>query len=93
MSDGLAAAALDMVERPLWTLATKTELDTIADELTVAENRLLVAQSDGQYSSLQPSLYEKLSSQHRTVIFGRYSSRGMSIYGIAWTEFQDLYVT
>lgn len=65
---------LIVVERPLWTLATKAELDTIADELTVAENRLLVAQSDGQPSSVQPSLYEKLSSQHRTVIFGRYSS-------------------
>lgn len=61
-----------------WTLATKTELDEIADELTVAENQLFV-DSDGQDVSLQPSLYQKLSSQHRTVVFGRYSSEVQNV--------------
>jgi hypothetical protein len=70
-----------VIERPSWTLATKTELDSIADELTVAENRLLVEQEDGQHSSPHPSLYEKLSSQHRTIMFGRYSSEVRVSYG------------
>jgi hypothetical protein len=66
------------LNRP-WTLATKAELDAIADELTVAENQLLVEgdiseESDKQSGSTKPSFYQKLSSQHRTVVFGRYSS-------------------
>lgn len=61
--------------KPSWTLATKAELDEIADELTMAENQLLV-QGDSSVSSspTEPSLYQKLSSQHRTLVFGRYSS-------------------
>lgn len=70
---GWTCGASHRLKRPSWTLATKTELDEIADELTVAENQLLVEGND-QDVSLQPSLYQKLSSQHRTVLFGRYSS-------------------
>lgn len=61
------------LERPSWTLATKAELDEIADELTMAENQLLL-EGDKQDGCTKPSLYQKLSSQHRTVVFGRYSS-------------------
>ena len=73
------------LDRP-WTLAAKAELDEIADALTVAENQLLVDESRGecdrqQDRSTKPSLYQKFSSQHRTVVFGRYSSevRGVTI--------------
>lgn len=61
-----------------WKRATKHELDTIADELTVAESRLMLVAEDetneeGSSSSTQPTYYQQYTSQHRTAIFGNYS--------------------
>lgn len=59
-----------------WTCASKAELDMIADELTVAENQLLVdpSSNESETGSTELSLFQKLSSQHRTVVFGNYST-------------------
>lgn len=67
-----------------WACATKAELDAIADELTVAENQLLVVDPCSNESETtttttsteqqQLSFFEKLSSQHRTLVFGNYST-------------------
>jgi hypothetical protein len=51
----------------------------IADELTIAENQLLVdpnsSNEGGETGSTeQLSLFQKLSSQHRTLVFGNYST-------------------
>jgi hypothetical protein len=48
----------------------------IADELTVAENQLLVdpSSNESETGSTELSLFQKLSSQHRTVVFGNYST-------------------
>jgi hypothetical protein len=60
-----------------WTYATKAELDTTADELTVAENQLLVDPNSSHEiddtGSPSPSLLQKISSQHRMLVFGNYS--------------------
>jgi hypothetical protein len=61
-------------DRTTWTYATKAELDAIADQLTVAENQLLVeASSHGNDYAGSPSILQKFSSQHRTLVFGNYS--------------------
>ena len=58
--------------------ATKREFDSIADELLLMESRLLTGTGDEENDSTsnpteQPSLRERLTSTHRTVITGNYS--------------------
>ena len=59
-------------------LVTKVEMDQIADYLTFLENNLLLAVAEGGLSSpeespQEPSLKEKLVSNHRTMWLGCYS--------------------
>ena len=66
------------VVRRSCNLVTKVEMDQIADHLTLLENNLLLAVAEGGSSSPQespqePSLKEKLVSNHRTMWLGCYS--------------------
>ena len=58
-------------------LVTKIEMDQIADHLTLLENNLLAVAEGGssspQESPQEPSLKEKLLSNHRTMWLGCYS--------------------
>lgn len=77
--EGWTCGGHDIGKQNAWTYVTKAELDAIADELTVAENQLLldpsiINESETTASSEQPSLFDKLSSQHRTIVFGNYST-------------------
>lgn len=74
-NEGWMCGSCKLNEQPSWTRATKTELDEIADALTIAESHLMVEDNDGNNNAPPQaiSLYQKLSSQHRTILFGRYS--------------------
>lgn len=50
---------------------TKLELDTIADELTLAEKRLLSTVEEDDHKQL--SALDLIFSKHRTIWFGNYS--------------------
>jgi hypothetical protein len=72
--EGWTCGGAGIGDRTTWTYATKAELDAIADELTVAENHLLADQSSHETDDEgSPSLLQKISSQHRTLVFGNYS--------------------
>lgn len=82
MSQGWTCGGYGIGDRTKWTYATKAELDTIADQLTVAENRLLEEpNSTGNDYTGSPSILQKISSQHRTLVFGNYS---MEVWACFW---------
>ena len=60
---------------------TDSEMDGIADNMTAAENRILRGDvgPNGEDAAVAPSLYEKLWSNHRTILFGNYSLETMEI--------------
>lgn len=68
-------------QQPDWTLlATKAELDAISDQLTIQESNLLVEGEGNDSFTTTPSFYQKLRSQHRTMVFGRYSFEVRCVY-------------